>query len=210
MFYKIENYYLRKSDHRSLELFERSKVAPSILLAAILMVIISGPIHAQQKTNAGPSVGGPGGGDYSFECPAGSYMSALKAHHGAWIDLVAVVCRKLSGRALLPGVTSKSFGGNGGGPGEIRCDSKNMGVITGLSIMVANNEDKSVGQIRVDCGNLFKPQEFVNKGMPDVLGQPGNTPAIERHCPPGYVGNGIFGKHGVFVDRISLLCVKAP
>jgi hypothetical protein len=210
MVYEIENRYVRKSVHQFLEVFDRFTVARSIILASMLMVIMPSPMQAQQKTNAGPSVGGPGGGDYKFECPAGSYMGALKAHHGAWIDSVAVVCRKLSGRALLPGVTSRYFGGNGGGVGEIRCDAKNMGVITGLSIMQANNEDKSVGQIRVECGNVFKPQVFVNKEMPDVVGQPGNTRSVERNCPPGYVGNGIFGKHGVFVDRIGLLSVQAP
>jgi hypothetical protein len=210
MTYEIKTRHVRKSVRQFLEVFDRTTVTHSIVLALMLTVILPSPMQAQPKTNAGPSVGGPGGGDYSFECPTGSYMGALKAHHGAWIDSVAVVCRKLSGHGFLPGVTSKYFGGNSGGQGEIRCDARYLGVITGLSIMVANNEDRSVGQIRVECGNVFKPQEFVNKEMPDVVGKPGNTPAIERNCPAGYVGNGIFGKHGVFVDRIGLLCVKAP
>jgi hypothetical protein len=71
-----------------------------------------------------------------------------------------------------------------------------MGVITGLSIMVANNEDKSVGQIRVDCGNVFKPQQFVNKEMPDVLGQPAilqqSSATVRRLRWQRH-----FGKHGV-------------
>ena len=86
MVYEIENRYVRKSVHQFLEVFDRFTVARSIILASMLMVIMPSPVQAQLKTDAGPPVGGPGGGDYKFECPAGSYMGALKAHHGAWID----------------------------------------------------------------------------------------------------------------------------
>ena len=207
MLYEIENRCVRKSVHQFLEVFNRFTVAPSILLASMLMVIMASPIQAQQKTDAGPSVGGPGGGDYSYECPAGSYMGALKAHHGAWIDSVAVVCRKLSGRALVPGATSK-YGGNSGGVERSDATPKtwesSRASVSWWRTTRTNRSAKSGSTVAM-CSS---PSSSSIKRCPTCWANPQYS-SNRAPLSAGYVGNGILANM-VFCRPHRVAPVKAP
>lgn len=72
------------------------------------------------------SFGGQGGGAYELACPFGSVMIGLNARYGAWIDALSPICAtyvRLNGPGTsLAEVGPQPFtGGNGGGPGYIRC-----------------------------------------------------------------------------------------
>jgi hypothetical protein len=181
----------------------------ALMVAALNAVL---PAQAQDRTRTN-SVGGPGGGAFSFDCPANTYMTGLRARHGAWIDAVAAECStyNTSTQRFDSAKVSRNFGGNGGGDGAMRC-ARPRGVIVGLEIMRADNEYASVGHIIINCGDLFNPQQFANKGggSAPYLGQATAHRRSTITCPPNHVAAGIHGKHGVYVDRLGLICTKKP
>lgn len=181
-------------------------------LAAITLVLVTPAAYGQGRVSTN-TVGGPGGGAFSFDCPPNTYLTGLRARHGAWIDAVAAECSSFntSSQRLQSGVVSRNFGGKGGGEGAMRC-ARPRGVITGLEILPADNEQRTVGHIIINCGDLFEPGKFANKagGSADYLGQATAHRRSIVKCPPDFVAVGIQGKHGVYVDRLGLRCGKKP
>jgi hypothetical protein len=156
--------------------------------------------------------GGPGGGQFESACPAGSFLTGLRARSGAWIDAVSPLCSRWVGGKVLGEIDPLPFnGGGGGGESFIRCHGP-RGVIVGLQITQANNEDQSIGHITVDCGDFKQPSEFANKlgGSADYFGQATARPRMEARCGWGLVAAGIYGKSGAYVDRLGLLCRRPP
>jgi hypothetical protein len=182
-------------------------------IAIMLSVVVSLPLARAQDRTETTTVGGPGGGDFSFDCPRNTYLSGLRARYGAWIDAVAAECSpyNTSTQRLEAGKVSRDFGGKGGGEGAMRC-ARPRGVIVGLQIFQANNGDQSLGHIIIDCGDLFNPETFANKaaGGAPYLGQSIRPPRLTVSCPPNYVATGIRGKYGAYVDRLGLICSKKP
>jgi hypothetical protein len=180
------------------------------LIVATLNAVV--PAQAQERTRTN-SVGGPGGSAFAFDCPPNTYMTGLRARQGAWIDAVAAECStyNTSSQRFDAAKVSRNFGGNGGEEGAMRC-ARPRGVIVGLEIMRADNEYASVGHIIVNCGDLFDPQKFANKGggSAPYLGQATAHRRSTITCPPNHVAAGIHGKHGVYVDRLGLTCAKKP
>jgi hypothetical protein len=180
------------------------------LIAAALCTVV--PAQAQERTRTN-SVGGPGGSAFAFDCPPNTYLTGLRARHGSWIDAVAAECSayNTSTQRFDGARVSRNFGGNGGEDGVMRC-ARPRGVIVGLEIMRADNEYASVGHIIVNCGDLFDPKKFANKGggSADYLGQATAHRRSEITCPPNQVAAGIHGKHGTYVDRLGLICTKKP
>lgn len=156
------------------------------------------------------SFGGPGGGDYEISCPFGSVMIGLRARHGAWIDALAPICaRYVSAARTLGEIGDQPFtGGNGGGEAFIRCQGP-RGALVGLELMRADNEWASVGHIVVNCGDYLDPSRFANKlpGSADFFGQATRHRRSILTCPPPLVAGGIFGRSGVAIDRVGLVCV---
>lgn len=181
-------------------------------VAMLATLTISSNIgFAQTSVWRTTSIGGSGGSPYELACPAGSVMIGLRARHGAWIDALAPICSVwVRNSNMLGEIGNQPFaGGNGGGPGFIRCAGP-RGVVVGLDIHQANNRDGSVGHITVSCGDYEQPQQFANKlaGSLDFLGQSQRGSRSTVHCGPG-VAAGIYGKSGAFVDRLGLLCTRS-
>lgn len=156
------------------------------------------------------SFGGPGGGPFELVCPDGSFMTGVRARSGAWIDALSPVCNRWVGKKVLGEIDNQPFtGGGGGGGGEsfIRCQGP-RGVVVGIEMFQANNRDRSVGHIIVNCGDFEQPSQFANKlrGSAEYLGQATATPRMEARCGWGLVAAGIHGKSGAFIDRLGLLC----
>jgi hypothetical protein len=181
-------------------------------VAAMVWCGLAASVIAQERTET-TTVGGPGGGPFTFECPANTYMTGLRARYGAWIDAVAAECSAYDTTAqrLERRKTSRDFGGSGGGDGAMRCAGP-RGVVVGIDVMQAENRDRSLAHIFVNCGDLFHPEKFANKasGSAEFLGRATRQPRLSVSCPPSYVAAGIRGKHGVFVDRLGLVCAKKP
>jgi hypothetical protein len=155
--------------------------------------------------------GGPGGGPFELVCPDASFMTGVRARSGAWIDAVSPICSRWVGRQVLGEIDNQPFtGGGGGGESFIRCHGP-RGVVVGVEMFQANNGDRSVGHIIVNCGDIEQPTQFANKlpGSADFFGQATATPRMEARCGWGLVAAGIHGRSGAFVDRLGLLCRRA-
>jgi hypothetical protein len=154
--------------------------------------------------------GGPGGGPFELACPAGSYMTGVRARSGAWIDALSPICNRWVGKSVLGEIEAQPMaGGGGGGESFIRCQGK-RGVVVGLEMFQADNGDQSIGHIIVNCGDFIQPSSFWNKlpGSADYLGQSQVGPRVEKRCGWGLVAAGIYGKSGAFVDRLGLMCKR--
>lgn len=153
--------------------------------------------------------GGPGGGPFELACPAGSFMTGLRARSGAWLDALSPVCsRWVRSSETLGEIDDQPFtGGGGGGESFIRCVGR-RGVIVGFQMIQADNSDASIGNLNVDCGDYKQPSQFWNKlgGSADYLGESARGPRVSRSCGWGLVAAGIYGKSGAFIDRLGLLC----
>lgn len=186
-------------------------------LLLLLLVVASVPEQAAAQplrlltVSRTSSFGGPGGGNFEISCPFGSVMTGLRARHGAWIDALSPVCsRYVRGTRTLGEIGSQPFaGGRGGGEGFIRCQGR-RGVIVGLELFQANNSHASVGHIIVNCGDYLKPQQFANKlpGSADFLGNSQRGGRRTLKCAAPLVAGGIFGRSGIYVDRLGLSCVN--
>jgi hypothetical protein len=176
------------------------------------MLTVSSGASAETTVSHTGTFGGPGGGSFELACPAGSVMTGLRARHGAWIDALSPICSVWDGRSqTLREIGNQPFtGGNGGGPGFIRCDVHYGGVLVGIHMYQADNSDGSVGLINVDCGNYRQPAQFANKagGSVDFLGNSMRGSRAAMHCGPGLVAAGIYGHSGAFIDRLGLLCIR--
>ena len=156
------------------------------------------------------SFGGNGGGPFEISCPYGTVMTGLKARHGAWIDAVSPICAKFVNGRVLGEIPHEIFtGGRGGGPGFMRCQGP-RGVVTGLQMFKADNEDGSVGHIIIECGDYLNPASFNNKlpGSADYLGKATSGGRVTVRCTPPLVAGGVFGRSGAYIDRIGLSCVN--
>lgn len=157
------------------------------------------------------SFGGPGGGNFEIACPFGSVMTGLRARSGEWIDALSPICsRYVRGNQTLGEIDPQPFsGGNGGGEAFIRCAPR-RGVIVGLELFQADNRWGSVGHIVVNCGDYLKPSQFWNKlpGSADFLGQSQRGRRATLKCASPLIAGGIFGRSGIYVDRLGLSCVN--
>jgi hypothetical protein len=155
------------------------------------------------------SFGGQGGGPFEIACPPPTVMVGLRARHGAWIDAVGPICAKyVNGRVLAEVSYRQLAGGDGGGPGEMVCQGP-RGVVTGLQMYQADNEDGSVGRIVIECGDYLNPAKFnhILHGSALQLGQSMRGQRNIIRCKPPMVAGGIFGRRGAFVDRLGMTCV---
>ena len=78
-----------------------------------------------------------------------------------------------------------------------------------LELMRADNEWALAGHIVVSCGNYFDPSRFANNrpGSADFLGQATRHRRSILKCPSPLVAGGIFGRSGLAIDRVGLICV---
>ena len=152
--------------------------------------------------------GGPGGGSFESACPAGSFLTGLRARSGAWLDAVSPICGRWVGNKELADIDFLPFNGGGGGTESyIHCQGP-RGVIVGIQMFQADNDDGSIGNMVVDCGDFKQPSQFWNKlpGSADYFGVSQRGPRVEKRCGWGLVAAGIYGRSGAYVDRLGLLC----
>lgn len=91
----------------------------------------------------------------------------------------------------------------------MRCEGA-RGVIVSLDVFQANNTYGSVGHIIINCGDYLAPRRFWNKqpGSADYLGSSQRGRRVTLQCNAPLVAGGLFGRHGIYVDRIGLSCVN--
>ena len=187
------------------------------LLMLLLIATLSERATAQEnlvKVQRTASFGGPGGEDYELWCPIGTFMTGLRARHGAWIDALAPICSRY---VHFSWITMTKFeeiepqpftGGSGGGEAFIRCEGY-WGVIVSVELVRADNEWGSVGHIAVNCGNYHSPSSAVDKapGSADFFGRPTSHKPSVLKCNAPFIAAGIFGRSGAAIDRVGLTCL---
>src|SRR5262245_19785588 len=180
--------------------------------ATLVVLAMSWSVASAQQVSRTGTFGGPGGSSFELACPAGAVMTGLRARSGSWIDALAPVCSRWVASSETLGEIENLVitGGNGGGPAFQRYAGR-RGVVVGLEMFQADNGDRSIGHIIVNCGDYKQPDQFWNKlgGSAPYLGQSQIGARGIEHCGSGMIAAGIFGKSGVFIDRLGLLCVRS-
>jgi hypothetical protein len=174
-------------------------------------LLLAGPASAQRTTTT-QSFGGNGGGPYKLQCPSGMAMVGIKGRFGAWVDAVAPVCAVwVAGSRTLGEIDDQpGTGGGGGGSAVMRCSGR-RGVATGVAVWQADNEDRSVGRIVLECGDYLQPgvRRPLNPAAVMAFGESMGSGRVNLRCGPGEVAVGLLGRSGRFVDRIGLLCQRS-
>lgn len=170
------------------------------------------------------TVGGPGGAALYQECKnfQGSFqfLRALETQSGNRIDAVGIECGRIeqsqgqlrfaNPTADNPLAADRMWGGSGGGPVIVRCESYNEAV-AGLRLQKSPNN--FLGFVAPLCRALNDPGS-----PPHIYEESGgvgrisdkSSPWQDVVCPPGMFAIGINGGYGNFVDRLGLVCLPGP
>lgn len=140
--------------------------------------------------------GGPGGGGYSFVCPAGSHITRINGKSGYWVDGIQVTCSN--------GQTSNMFGAEKGG-GDSNMPTCDKG-FSGVNLKYGGfNRDNVIGQISTtsncgDSGNgtMGQARDYGNYRS----GQASTT----YNCPNDQKIVGIEGRSGWYLDALGFIC----
>ncbi len=192
------------------------------ILLACLFAMGAGLSSTAMATDL-PIRGGKGGTDFRAECAPGSYLIGLEGRNGAWVDQLAPVCApwRWDLRAFGPMVTGSLKGTSTGGVfNKLTCAPDQA--ITGWYLFPAigpnRKEPTYISVIHARCDRVEPPLlsrrkmkylSFGCAGSLDCLrGLPRET--WEEWCPPGELAVGIYGRAGLFVDAIGLICGDRP
>jgi hypothetical protein len=173
--------------------------------------------------------GGSGGSEFDIRCGAASYVSGIDVHRGWWVDGITVRCGVLNlnnlpnrffEREVEPYNAPAHAGGwqpNGANVDRLSCGSNNA--LIGLQVDPVNDLDDGttyVGRIGLICQGMMPPHD-VGHGVSgwsvstapgfghggDHLRWPG---APDVACPAHQWAVGVYGRSGIYVDRIGLVC----
>jgi hypothetical protein len=185
---------------------------PKLWLA--LSVLSSTQASAQPVTVL-HAAGGANGGHFSVTCPTkGWVLRGLNIRAGWVIDAVEPICAgyfsptQASSSQVIIGPMR---GGSGGTQLQIFC-FYNGYAVRGLTVGHGEFSPRVVNAIKLRCGTA------------DGLGATStNDPSGSRHgrtlggqrydqtdCPQGEVAVGIYGRVGLYVDALGLICAPAP
>lgn len=186
-----------------------------LALAAALAISNHAPLYATITE----TVGGPGGRDFTVQCPAGSAAIGFQARTGAWVDGLALICVSSGkgGRTL-----SAWNGGNSGSPQEVYCPTNSF--VTDVAMTFTRGkglEREYLNTIGIGCGSerpdyacistddgckerFFTPTNILGTGFGY------NVKADRLSCPADEVVLGLLGRAGKYVDAVGLICGPNP
>ena len=192
---------------------------------AFSILVFVGPLSmAHAAMTFTPARPGLGGGAYDIRCGAASYLSGVTAHSGWWMDAITVHCglidrnnlpSRFFAREVAPYNANAQTGGSGGGKHENITCGPNYAVV-GIEIDAAEQTDESgyvayVGQFRLVCQRMDAPNDTV-RSVWSVSTRPqdgsgGVRPHFtDAYCPPGQWAVGVFGRSGIYIDSMGLVC----
>ena len=188
----------------------RSVIAFLLLVLAVLAGLPRGA-----DATVLPIQGGPGGGYFRADCPAGQYIVGFSVRAGAWIDAIAALCapylptqKKFGART----VTAPPHGGSGGAPQERYCQAGSIRSIWFGYTRVNNIRDdpQFVDDIDLTCVDPTTKQ--VSTGCIDTGGRCTDHKFYfsPSECPAGEAATGIHGRSGNSLDALGLICGPEP
>jgi hypothetical protein len=169
-------------------------------------------------------IGGPGGSQFSIECPPGQGLVGLHASAGAWVDAIAPLCAAPGGTPHQTGWA----GGTGGAPQEIYCPEHEYVRSIYMTFTRGNDLPRQyVNTIGIRClsadGQVFDggcilsgdedEDNFVYnwcsfRDGPVSVGW--TIDADPVFCPADEVMTGVVGRSGSYVDALGAICGAKP
>jgi hypothetical protein len=181
------------------------------------------PPRAAEATDL-PTFGGNGGSPFRAVCPGNSFLAGFDGHVGAFIDHLRLVCvrwDRFTSRLGRPGVYPPQIGlSNGGAPQQGVCNYNSGYVVVGMSVSTLASDNRLAQMLALRC-DYFNPPiraQFVTGFADASFGTLGPAPSLfqesagmqdyMRLCPNGQVAKGVYGRSGLFIDRIGLVCAS--
>ncbi len=198
-----------------------ANVVLSTLLTFVLVAWVSGTAKADDWHSK--LVGGSGGGNFTARCDQGEYLVGIEAGVGGWFDSVRPLCAKPDGPMRR---FRAQFGGDGGAPRSIACPP-DAPVITYLNVIANGPKTVVVDHLYVRCGAISKDQAPLDQRaaleMKSECSQEENDYAVcgsgkgrpnlrvgSMECPGGMLGVGLYGRYGMWLDALGLICAELP
>jgi len=202
------------------------------LSVAILAMIVSvcgsntaiaaGPTYSTgfATEHMGKVIGGNGGGQFQLRCPAGeNYLAGLEVTTDERVSTVKLICGTRQGEALVSPVrVGPDQGTVSGNRTSAICPIG--GTVNDISVGADGNSGGIIGvwSISLRCGNahgqlgIGNPTYITLAGFQQEGGlMSGPTETYgEDECPPTYVAKGVWGRSGLFIDAIGLICDWVP
>ncbi|HZX68936.1 MAG TPA: hypothetical protein VFE70_08625 [Candidatus Elarobacter sp.] len=160
-----------------------------------------------------PQFGGSGGGTFQARCADPMFLVGLEVTQDSRIKSVRPLCATLQGDHFgAPLRSPLEFGQpttnrysrvcpNGGSPDAISVQADGYGIIGVWAIDLRCADARGVLPIgdpaRIDFTGSMQPVTATS--IPKQAG--GNA-----ECPQGYITKGVFGRYGIFIDAIGLIC----
>jgi hypothetical protein len=171
-------------------------------------------------------LGGPGGGQFDAPCPSSENLIGFELRAGDDVDAIRPVCGKAYD-ATNKIVRTKSddiawHGGAGGSVFQLLCPAKTP-LVLGMDVRAEGRATVVVNNIHLFCGAavasqsipqypsaVFDPPDIDRRGAA-FAGFPIKTTVVDssyasQRCPRGEVAVGLYGRSGVWVDAIGLIC----
>jgi hypothetical protein len=167
-----------------------------------------------------PIQGGPGGGPFRLDCPAGAFITGIALRSGGWIDAVQGSCRLfLTNRNLLASGTSATAvtGGPGGGSQQAGCTPDRY--VAGIRIGYTRDGDhpKYLDYVELSCAVLSgyggETKVCLQTGDNCWDRHPGDDKgglSFQARCAPGEMVSALIGRSGQFIDALGIACAARP
>ena len=190
------------------------------LLSFAFFVLLALPATAQVQL---PALGGPGGGTFVAQCPAGQILRGFDLRTGDDVASLRPVCGVASRPDGVAGEAAVGpFHGDGGGtPVRIACPLAVPAVI-GMTVMDEGQDTDIVNAIQLSCGlasDIVQPGRSdpsasfagpIYKNSDPIFFHFSASNTNSQACPPGQIAIGAHGRSGVWLDAVGLICGAAP
>jgi hypothetical protein len=195
----------------------------SARLVRVACVVLIGlwACDAEAQTRL-PSLGGPGGGPFESLCPAG-VLRGVELRVADDVDAIKPICGLVDPQGGLGPVTviEPWRGGTGGIVRRLICPGR-MPAVVGAVIEAEGDNTIIVNQFTLICGRAdgstsppappLTMVEFIGPRIQPSGGLVANftvfVPPETTLCAQGDVAVGIHGRHGIWLDRVGLVCVR--
>lgn len=184
-------------------------------MATRLMLAVASVLIACGWAVAGDAVlTGYGGGEpYRLQCPAGTYLTALRGEAGEWIDWVETRCARWN--AAAQGFervrTAPVYAGtpSDGATSEMTfCRGKSV-AISRLEVGYGGRGTPYANWMRASCRNAKSPGNELSAVRIFADDSQQGTVSTSA-CGEGEMATGIYGRAGRHIDAIGLTCAPIP
>jgi hypothetical protein len=186
------------------------------LLWLLVCAILTCSAGTARADNVGPQ-GGPGGGPFTLQCAPGTYLLGVGLHTGQWVDSIRANCLPYdpaTDQFVRPsqGPSFTQFtGGSGGAPAIVQNGCSPERYVSGVKIGFTRDGNRPlyIDNVEVHCRVLSGYGGDQSVCIPAADGC-GYGLAFTVDCPPGQAAIGLFGRSGVYVDALGLICAPKP